>query len=302
MVSSGKASNAKKTLLGALVMAAVVSAGPLASGGNAMANPANANSSKQGETSGPQIDQRPDFLIGSIGDSITAAFDARRPLPNREINWSTGERNAKLVNSHVLRIREAMPGKRVGSVNLAISGSKAPDVVKQAAKMAAYRPDYVTVLVGANDVCAWPEDHEAALAAYEKNMRTILDTLVASNIDMKILVSAVPNMPLLQRIGAANSCQGRWNLLKICKPLLGSDRTDEQRRAFAARWIDMNEVLLRVSSEYPRNVRFASSVAEPVFHIGHLSPYDCFHPNTSGQDFLAEKTWDDVDGDHWFQE
>lgn len=293
--------NPTEALFRTVTMVVALSAPALAAG-NAMATPEGSNPNAADGTAGPQIDQRPDFLVGSLGDSITAAFDARRPLPNREINWSTGERSSKLVNSHVLRIREAMPGKRVSSVNLAISGSKAPDVVKQAAKMATYRPDYVTLLVGANDVCSWPDQHAAALAAYEKDIRTILDTLVASNNEMKILVSAVPNMPLLQRLGAENSCQARWNMLKICKPLLASDRTDEQRMAFASRWIDVNETLMRVSAEYPRNVRFASSVAEPVFHVGHLSPYDCFHPNTSGQDFLAEKTWDDVDGDHWFQQ
>jgi lysophospholipase L1-like esterase len=248
-----------------------------------------------------QTKHQPDFVVGSIGDSITAAFDARRPLSNREINWSTGERSARLVNSHVLRIRKVLAGKNVGSINLAKSGSKSPDVVKQAVKLARYRPDYVTVLVGANDVCAWPEQHEPALAAYEKDIRTILDTLVESNRDMKILLSAVPNMPLMYRIGAANSCQSKWNLLKICPALLGSDRTPEQRDAFASRWIDANEALLRVSAEFPRNVRFTASVAEPVFHFGHLSPYDCFHPNTQGQDLLAEKTWEDVDGERWFQ-
>ncbi|MEY4631977.1 MAG: hypothetical protein RIQ81_2097 [Pseudomonadota bacterium] len=287
----------RKSYLGALQILALLTATGLASrqaSGDVVQDPG----TQEGVVG---VEKRPDFLMGSIGDSITAGFDSRRPGPNREINWSTGTRNASKVNSHVWRLRKAMPEKTVGAVNLAISGSKAADVVEQAAKLAVQRPDYVTVLVGANDVCAWPDEHRIALQAYENDMRKTLDLLVASNPDVRIMVSAVPNMPLLQKIGVANNCQAKWSVLKICKPLLAADRTEDQRKAFAARWIDMNQVLARVSADYPRHVRFASSVAEPVFHHGHLSPYDCFHPNTAGQDFLAEKTWEDVDGDHWFQ-
>lgn len=232
-----------------------------------------------------------DFLAASIGDSITAAFDARRPLANREINWSTGMRSEKLVFSHALRLQETMPDLKVGTKNFAISGSKSPNVVKQAEKLAKHRPDYATVLVGANDVCAWDQDHHEQLKSYANDIRTILSTLVASNSEIKIVVSAIPNMPLLRDIGARNGCQKVWSRFKICPALLGADRTESDRLGFTARWQDANRILEQVSSEFPDHVRFASSVAEPVFGIEHVSAIDCFHPNTRGQDFLAEITW-----------
>ena len=234
-----------------------------------------------------------DFLSGSIGDSITAAMDARLPFANRGLNWSTGTRNAIMVNSHALRLRAMMPDKSVGTKNMAISGSRAPDVVEQAEKMAELRPDYVTVLVGANDVCSWNENHRDQMSDYESNMRTIINTLVASNDQIKILVSAIPNMPLLRDIGAANGCQSRWSLLNICPALLGADRTDADRAGFADRWEDANEILERVSADFPQHVRFAASISKPIFNFGHLSSLDCFHPNVSGQDFLSEMTWKD---------
>lgn len=245
------------------------------------------------ESSDLSTEHKYDFIAGSIGDSITAAMDANRPLANREINWSTGTRSSKMVNSHALRLRAMMPGSSVGTKNFAISGSKSADVVKQANHLAKFRPDYATVLVGANDVCAWSNDHETQLAVYESDIRTILKTLIASNEDIKILVSAIPNMPLLRDLGAANGCQSRWNTLHICPALLGSDRTDAERSAFAGRWQDANDVLARVSSEFPSHVKFASSIAEPIFKMSHVSRLDCFHPNVSGQDFLSEMTWAD---------
>lgn len=232
-----------------------------------------------------------DFIAASIGDSITAAFDARRPLANREINWSTGTRNTNLVFSHALRLREILPEQRVRTRNFAVSGSKAPDVVRQAKRLAKYKPDYVTVLVGANDVCAWSDDHEMQLAKYESDIRTILSTLIASNDEVKILVSAIPNMPLLREIGVRNDCQRVWSTVNICPALLGADRTEIQRANFATRWQDANHVLERVSQEFPSHVKFAASVADPVFSYKHVSRIDCFHPNTEGQDFLAELTW-----------
>ncbi len=245
------------------------------------------------DSSDLSTEQKFDFIAGSIGDSITAAMDANHPLANREINWSTGTRSSKMVNSHALRLRELMPETSIGTKNFAISGSKSADVVKQAKHLAKFSPDYATVLVGANDVCAWSTDHDAQLAEYESDIRTILKTLISSNDDVKILVSAIPNMPLLRDLGAANGCQSRWNTLHICPALLGANRTDEERKAFAERWQDANQVLARVSSEFPVNVKFASSIAEPVFKISHVSRLDCFHPNVSGQDFLSEMTWTD---------
>lgn len=242
-------------------------------------------------SSNQSSEQKFDFIAGSIGDSITAAMDAKRPLANREINWSTGTRSSKMVNSHALRLRALMPETTIGTKNFAISGSKSADVVKQAAHLAKFNPDYATVLVGANDVCAWSNDHEAQLADYESDIRTILSTLIASNEGIKVLVSAIPNMPLLRDLGAANGCQSRWSTLHICPALLGASRTDSERSAFADRWQDANQVLARVSSEFPLHVKFAGSVAEPVFEIGHISRLDCFHPNVSGQDFLSEMTW-----------
>ena len=237
-----------------------------------------------------------DFLAGSIGDSITVAFDARFPLANQGINWSTGTLSAQLVNSHALRLQDLMPDQVVGTKNFAIAGSMSSDVVKQAARLAKFHPDYVTVLIGANDVCSWQVNHLTQLQKYESDIQLILKTLIASNEAVKILVSAIPNMPLLREIGAANGCQSRWTSLHICPALLGSRQTDAERAAFAGRWEDANEVLARVSAAFPENVKFASSVSEPIFIFSHLSRLDCFHPNVTGQNLLSETTWEES----WF--
>src|SRR5919197_1951054 len=91
--------------------------------------------------------------IASTGDSITRAFNSCSfPFIDCPRNsWSTGSNS--VVASHYLRILAANPAIYGRNYNDAQTGAKMAGLNGQAGAAVAQQADYVTVLMGANDVC-----------------------------------------------------------------------------------------------------------------------------------------------------
>ena len=79
-------------------------------------------------------------------------------------SWSTGT-NAN-VRSHYLRILEANPAILGKNFNDARSGAKMADLAGQAAVANTQQVDYVTILMGGNDVCASSESAMTPVATF----------------------------------------------------------------------------------------------------------------------------------------
>jgi lysophospholipase L1-like esterase len=92
--------------------------------------------------------------VAAAGDSITRGYDAMflgcflADCP--QYSWSTG--TSSPVSSHSARIRAASPGVSVTSANVARTGAKMSDLNRQLTLIGT-GVQYVTVLLGANDVC-----------------------------------------------------------------------------------------------------------------------------------------------------
>jgi acyl-CoA thioesterase-1 len=70
------------------------------------------------------------------------------------------------------RLMRDTTGRSVRVVNLSVSGATTALAVQdQLPKFAKYRPDVMTVSIGANDIAKWDPD------AFERNLRTILDAV-----------------------------------------------------------------------------------------------------------------------------
>ena len=240
-------------------------------------------------------DETSTFVMGSLGDSITMAFNAGGPLDRPSNSWAVGW--SKNVSSHYERLLSIYDD--VSAFNAARSGAVASELDAQITKLLAKaNPDYVTILMGANDVCSWTADHAKDLEQYEKDMTDGVERLISANPDVKILLSPVPDMLKLWQVGRVNSCQGKWNFYKICTPLLGANRTEEERMAFVERLNDLNASLERIAEQHSLNVKYAAAVATANFEWKHISALDCFHPGVTGQNFLANEAWKDG----WFAE
>lgn len=99
----------------------------------------------------PQGSGRP--RDGCTGDSITRAFAAcGRGGDCAETSWATG--SAEDLDSHAQRLHLE---DAVSSHNLAVNGARVAGLASQVEAAVRVRPDYVTVLIGANDACAAEE-------------------------------------------------------------------------------------------------------------------------------------------------
>lgn len=227
---------------------------------------------------------------GAIGDSISTGFNASRLGDNKELSWSTG--SSSLINSHFQRLKSASGSTTMRAYNEAVAGSVAADLEKQITRILSRSPDYLTITIGANDVCGWTEDYAANLAEFESTLRAALSHLIAARPSIKIFISPIPDVYNLWEIAHQQSgCQTKWNIFGICRPLLGSNRSDLDRQAFVERWRHANDAIAQVATEFADNVLYEPSIAETHFEWDHVSNIDCFHPSAAGQNLLAEKGW-----------
>lgn len=238
------------------------------------------------------------FTIVGIGDSITKAFNANsyfRDSP--EVSWATGTKKMAGFESHLEKLQKLMPQTTVTGFNYAVTGAVINDLSAQVKKANAAKPDYLTLLIGANDVCNWTEDYQESLDTFTATLKKNLDSLVAANPKIKITVSAMPDVYRLWELSKTSaSCQRVWGFIGLCKQLLGKKLTDQQRLAFKQRWDHANSNIGSAAALYPQNVKYSDYAATYEFSKDDISTHDCFHPSAKGQNTLAQGTW----AESWF--
>lgn len=229
------------------------------------------------------------IVLGAIGDSITVACNAASLGDNPGLSWSTGTDNR--VNSHLKKLAIWLKSD-VQGVNLAKTGARVGDLGSQVASLVSHMPDFVTVEIGANDLCAWKEDYAAKILQFGIELRSNISKLIENNPKVRILLASIPDIYGLWEIGSRRSeCQLRWDLLGFCSPLLSSNTTTQDRAAFVERWRIVNNTIASVADSFPQNVVFNSAVASARISREHMSSIDCFHPSIQGQNLLSERAW-----------
>lgn len=223
------------------------------------------------------------FTIGAIGDSITAGFNAETVGDNNRHSWSTGEFQSQTNASHRDRLVKFFPNLEINTLNAAVSGAKAAALASQVTRISSMTPDYVTILVGANDLVSWLQgEYGGLLEAFARDVRSAVQRLVAVNPRIMILLSAIPNQ---------SRVLDHWldsNGLHLPLPLV-----DRLRSVYRERWERANRALEAIAQVYSSNVRFAGKVGHASFEGRHLSRHDRYHPSVEGQHLLAQITWDE---------
>ena len=232
--------------------------------------------------------------IASIGDSITRATNVccwYGDHPGR--SWSTGGTFWDGILSHYERILTLRPTILGRNYNDSRAGAKMADAPAQAAKAVAQQAAYVTILIGANDVCtsapATMTSKEDFRAHFKATMRT-LDSGLPSN--AHIFVSSIPNIYQLWKVLHTNwLARATWSTFGICRSMLGSSRTESQRQAVLARERAFNQILHDVCARYEKCKFDDYAVFNFQFSANTVSKLDYFHPSLNGQSVLAELTW-----------
>lgn len=250
------------------------------------------------------------FVLRMIGFGLS---DNYRSIEDRHLSWSTGINNGGRVLSHAGRLA-ALKGKHAHFpvFNAALSGDAAQDVIDEQlprlrnwslATVKKDYPDYVTLLIGANDVCADDVEGMTSVSEFYSRLDLILYELSSKSPKTKILLSKLPNIELLRSKAARATlmgwgefkrCEDLWKFASLC-PTLTTIDDPEQRLEVARRIDDFNLVMSDLTqrlSGFDVPVKVVSKTYREEFSANDLS-MDCFHPNAVGQDKLSRATWEE---------
>ena len=232
-------------------------------------------------------------VMASTGDSITRAFDVGPCcvfVDSPQYSWSTG--SATKVLSHYRRILRQHPAIRGHATNVAQTGAKMSDLGSQLQRAAAVRPDYVTVLMGANDVCTSTRRAMTPVATFQREFGTALAQFTAARPTARVLVASIPNLYRLWSVlHTKPAARATWQRYGICQSLLSAHDTEADRQAVLAHERSLNTALATVCARY-RQCRWDKLATFNVsFAPADVSTVDYFHPSLSGQNRLAGATW-----------
>jgi lysophospholipase L1-like esterase len=231
--------------------------------------------------------------MAAAGDSISRAYDATLWgcfLADCPANsWATG--SSSTVKSHFYRARAAQPGVSVTATNVAKTGAKMADLSRQLGLVGA-NVQYVTVLLGANDVCTSSLATMTPTATFRSQFDGALSAFFAGHPTSFVFVSSIPNVRQLYELFKNNSsARSTWRSFGICQSMLSSSITDDVRAQVQAREVEYNNALAAVCAAYDRCRWDNNATYTTAFTTADVSTIDYFHPSIAGQAKLARITW-----------
>ncbi|MDQ0868304.1 lysophospholipase L1-like esterase [Arthrobacter sp. V1I9] len=240
----------------------------------------------------PSTSSAPPTSMAALGDSITRALAVCCSNGDNSLHsWSTGHVPGDGVSSHYERLTGLDPAITGRNHNNAISGSRARDLPDQAELAVKQNVEYVTILIGANDLCASSAATMTSEEEFSFHIKTALATLNSGLPRARIFVSSIPDLHQLWKT-LENNAEARkaWSS-GTCPSMLSADNTEEQRQSVIKRELAFNQILARACSQY-RNCRWDNNaVYNFKFSASDVSVLDYFHPSLEGQASLAELTW-----------
>jgi hypothetical protein len=235
--------------------------------------------------------------IASTGDSITRAFNTCFfPFVDCPQNsWSTG--TSSTVNSHYRRILAVDPAINGRNFNDAKTGARMTALNGQVTTVVSQAAEYVTILMGANDVCTSSVSAMTPTATLEAQLNAALATLSSGLPNARIFVVSIPNVYRLWEILHTNlSADLTWTLGGICQSLLANPTSTApadvaRRQQVYQRTVADNAALAHACAAFV-HCRFDGNAAFNLqFVPSDISTRDYFHPSIAGQAKAAAVTW-----------
>jgi len=235
--------------------------------------------------------------MAAVGDSITQAASTGGSLgaDAPQNSWSTG--TSTTVNSHALRL-----GITATAYNRSISGAKMTNLATQMGTLASIQPNYLTVLMGGNDLCTDTVAGMTPVADYRAQFSAAMTTLLGNatttgvSPDTKVLVVSIPDVYQLWNLFKGNFwARFIWSAADICQSLLANPTStqsaDVQRRAAVRqRNIDYNTQLAQVCAAFANCLFDGNAAFNTIFTTSDVSG-DYFHPSVAGQRKLSTVSW-----------
>jgi hypothetical protein len=166
--------------------------------------------------------------MAAIGDSITRAYDvccAYGDHPGQ--SWSTGSTSYDGITSHYERIRQLNPAITGHASNDAVTGAKMAAAPTQAGQTVGQGARYVTILLGANDLCTSSPSTMTSTDSFRASFSQAMTTLMAQDPDPYVFVASIPNLYQLWQVLHTNSlARWAWANFHICQSMLAATNTD----------------------------------------------------------------------------
>ena len=232
--------------------------------------------------------------MAAAGDSITRAFDSTScPYPYADCtaySWSTGTKTS--VNSHYRRILALNPTIKGHAFNDAKTGAQMSALDGQLTTAASQHVQYVTVLMGANDVCTSSISTMTPTSTFQSEVQKALADFFAADPRAHLYLSSLPNIFQLWSILHTNpAAQAIWTSFHICQSMLATSNTDAQRQQVVKQEVADNQALASACSAYAQ-CRWDGYVGYNfAFATPDISTLDYFHPSVTGQRAIAKITW-----------
>ena len=237
--------------------------------------------------------------MAAVGDSITQAASSGGSLGTDypQNSWATGT-NAT-VNSHYQRLLALGAPLSGSTYNLSVSGAKMADLNAQMLNVVGVHPDYLTVLIGGNDLCTSTLAAMTSVQAIHDQFQTAMTTLMAGSPNTNVYVVSIPDVYQLWSL-FHNNWYARfiWSVGNVCQSLLANptstQSTDVQRRAdVRQRNVDYNAQLGAVcgSAAFANHCHFDNGAIFGVQFTSSDVAGDYFHPSIAGQAKLASVSW-----------
>lgn len=244
----------------------------------------------------PTVAARPTRSVAALGDSLSRGFDACSHYGDcTEVSWVTGTDST--VDSIATRLAASQGGKRPVVHNDARSGASVGDLDRQVSLAIAQRPDLVTLLIGANDVCRPSLDAMTSTAEYASAVDRGLRRITAALPDATVLVASVPDVTNLLPV-ARGSATARflWREAGSCPTALAHPQSTTapdlaRREAVRERIDDYDAALEAACAGVQRCVYDGGALHAYRPTIAQLSALDYFHPSAAGLRELAATEW-----------
>jgi PKD repeat protein len=234
--------------------------------------------------------------MAAVGDSITQAASSAGSLgaDAPQNSWSTG--TSTTVNSHYLRLLDLGAPINGANHNRSVSGAKVADLTAQMADAASLTPDYLTVLIGGNDLCTDTVTEMTSVTDFHDRFQAAMTMLNNSSPDTWVYVVSIPNVYQLWQLFKDDFwARFVWSSADICQSLLSRPTSTQQddvnrRAAVHQRNVGFNAQLAEVCSQFDHCLFDNNAVFDTSFTRGDVSG-DYFHPSLAGQAKLAAVSW-----------
>jgi lysophospholipase L1-like esterase len=236
--------------------------------------------------------------MAAVGDSITRGYDATlfgcflSDCP--QYSWSTGTSTSVASQYRQLRAKGA---STLVAANYARTGAKVGELATQMTN--AKSAQYVTVLIGANDLCTSTVAGMTSVIDFQVGVQAGLAAYFAGKgpTEGQVFVSSIPDLNKLWQLGQTISgAQNTWTTFGICQSMLSTKGTTAERAANRAlvvqREIAFNGILRDACAAYSGRCLYDNDETyKTTFVRSDISSLDYFHPSVAGQNKLAGVTW-----------